>query len=809
MTIKHLFTLLFLLTLATPQLQAQDKPNTQSQAKADSIYHGDWIDRNKNGTKDPYEDPSVDVDKRIEDLLGRMTIEEKTSQMGTIYGHKRVLKDTHPTAKWKTRVWKDGIGNIDEHCNGVRGVNDMTGHVEHADLLNIIQRWFIEETRLGVPVDFTNEGIRGVCHSNASNFPTQIGVGATWDKDLVRRIGEITGKEAKALGYTNIYSPILDVVRDPRWGRTIECYGESPFHVGELGKQQCLGVQSAGVGSTLKHFATYSHPSGGRDGKGRTDPQIPFRDMHEILMHPFEKVIKEAKPFGVMSSYNTYDGVPVTSSPYFLQELLREQYGFRGYVVSDSGAVHRLQAQHKTADDWETAIVHAVNAGLNVRTNFQGTDKFVLPLRKVIADGRLSEETINARVADVLRVKFELGIFDKPFVEPEKAPGIIHQPAHEATTLEAARKAMVLLKNDGILPLDAGSYANVLVTGPCADDVEPMISRYGPGASDVITPLAGIKKLLGDKAKVTHAKGCGYFDETFPESDIMVRLPGEETQTMIDEAVKLADQADVIIACVGDTHDTVGESKSRLSLDLPGHQSRLVQALAKTGKPVVVVVMPGRAVSINWIEQSIPGIVCSWHGGEKVGQAIAETLFGDYNPGGKLPITFPKSVGQIPLAFPHRNGAHGGQSKGHNPNGWGKSRVLGPLYPLGHGLSYTSFEYSNLKVEPAEPSASDKITITCSVTNSGDRDGDSVVQLYLRDAVGTVAPFEKILRGFERVAIKAGKTETVTFTLDPQRDLKTMGPDHKWIVEPGVFEVMIAESSSDEAIKQKGSFTLK
>ena len=780
-----------------------------AQEKKSELYHDTWIDRNKNGKQDPYENPELSVDERIADLLGQMNMDEKTAQMGTIYGFKRILKDPRPTEKWKTRVWKDGIGNIDEHCNGVRYFDENVEHVNHCNVLNEIQRWFIEETRLGIPVDFTNEGIRGVCHSNACNFPTQIGVGATWDKALVRRIGEITAIEGKSLGYSNIYSPILDVVRDPRWGRTVECYGECPFHVGEMGKQQCLGIQSQGVASTLKHFATYSTPSGGRDGKGRTDPQIPFRDMHEILMHPFEKVIKEAKPLGVMSSYNTYDGVPVTGSPYFLTELLRGEYGFRGYVVSDSGAVKRLKNQHKTAADWETAIVHAVTAGLNVRTDFQGTDKYVLPLRKVVAAGRLSEEIIDARVTDILRVKFTLGLFDKPFADPEKVTDIVHKSEHEAVTLEAARKAMVLLKNDGLLPLDSKSYANVLVAGPLADDPLPMISRYGPGASDVITPLAGIKDLLGDKAKVVHAKGCHYFDKRFPESDIFKGPVEDEARSEIDEAVKLGKQSDLIIVCVGDTHDTVGESKTRLSLDLPGHQDLLVQELVETGKPVVVVLMPGRATSINWIDQNVPGILCAWHGGEKVGQAIAETLFGANNPGGKLPITFPKSVGQIPLAFPARNGAHGGQSKGHNPNGWGKSRVLGPLYPLGHGLSYTTFEYANLKVEPAEPTADDKITITCDVTNTGKIDGDSVVQLYIRDVVGTITPFDKTLRGFERVSIAAGETQSVTFSLDPPRDLKTMGPDHKWIVEPGVFEVMIAESSSEEAVKQKGSFTLK
>ena len=782
---------------------------TSIHTPAAEIYQDGWIDRNKNGEQDPYENPELSTDERIADLLGQMNMDEKTAQMGTIYGYKRILKDPRPTPKWKERVWKDGIGNIDEHCNGVKHIDENVDHATHAALLNDIQKWFIEETRLGVPVDFTNEGIRGVCHNYASNFPTQIGVGATWDRDLVRRIGEITAREGKALGYTNIYSPILDVVRDPRWGRVVECYGESPYLVGELGLQQCLGIQSQGVASTIKHFATYSTPNGGRDGKARTDPQVPYRDMHQILMHPFEKVIKEAQPWGAMSSYNTYDGVPVTGSPYFLTELLRETYGFKGYVVSDSGAVSRLTEQHKTAVDFETAIVDAVTAGLNVRTNFQDTEKFVIPLRKVVAEGRLSEELIDERVTDVLRVKFELGLFDTPFVDPEKVGEVIHIPEHEAATLEAARKSIVLLKNDGILPLDPSAYKTILATGPCAADPLPMISRYGPGASDVITPLAGLESFFGDKAEVLHAKGCHYFDKNFPESDILTEAPTAEAQAEIDEALALAEKADLIIAYVGDTHDTVGESKTRLSLNLPGHQDLLVQKLVETGKPVIVVLMPGRSVSCNWIDQNVPGILCAWHGGEKVGQAITETLFGDYNPGGKLPITFPKSAGQIPLAFPHRNGAWGGQSKGHDPNGWGTSRVRGPLYPLGHGLSYTTFEYGELSVTPENPTADDEIIFTCEVTNSGARDGDNVVQLYIKDEVGSVAPFNKMLRGFERVPLKAGETKTVTFKVNPKRDLKMLDLENNWVVEPGLFTATIGESSSEEAVKQSAQFTIK
>ena len=778
--------------------------------QAEGIYHEGWIDRNKNEIQDPYEDPARAIDQRVTDLLARMTTDEKTCQMGTIYGYKRVLKTTHPTAEWKTRVWKDGVANIDEHANGVRGVNEMTGHVEHGELLNEIQRWFIEETRLGVPVDFTNEGIRGLCHWRASNFPSQLAIGATFDKDLVRRIGEITGKEARALGYSNIYSPILDTVRDPRWGRTVECYGESPFLVGELGKAQVLGLQSQGVASTPKHFAAYSTPHGGRDAKGRTDPQVPFHDLHEILLHPFRKVFTEAAPKGTMSSYNTYDGVPVTGSRYFLTELLRNQYGFKGYVVSDSGAISRLHKQHHIVADFEDAIVEAVNAGLNVRTNFKSMENFVEPLREAVRKGRISEETLNARVADVLRVKFELGLFDEPFVDAAAAPAIVHQAAHEATTLEAARKALVLLKNEQeLLPLDPDRVGTVLVTGPAADDVEPMISRYGPGESDVITPYAGIKTLLAGRATVLHARGVDYHDARFPGSDILPEPPNPSEQAELDQAVALAQQADLIIAVIGDSHATVGESRSRTSLDLPGHQLLLVKEMVKTGKPVGVVLMAGRAASINWIDRNVPGILACWHGGEKVGQAVAESLFGVYNPGGKLPLTFPQTVGQIPLAVPHRQGAWGAQNKAADPNGWGSTRIIDPLYPFGYGLSYTSFDYTNLTIDPADPATGDPITITCDVTNTGDRAGDEVVQLYIRDVVASVAPFEQVLRGFERVPLEAGETRTVRFTLIPTRDLTMLNRENQWVVEPGAFEVRVSASSAPDGIRQQGSFRIR
>jgi len=777
---------------------------------AADLYHDGWVDRNKNGKMDSYENPALSVDERVADMLSRMTMDEKTCQMGTIYGYKRVLQKPLPDESWKDRVWKDGVANIDEHGNGVHNQGmEYLDFDKHAELVNIVQRWFTEEPRLGIPVDFTNEGIRGLCHARASNFPNQLGIGATFDRNLVRRIGEITGKEGKALGYSNIYSPILDTVRDPRWGRTVECYGESPFLVGELGKQQSLGLQSQGVASTPKHFAAYSNPNGGRDARGRTDPQIPFRDMQEILLHPFQKVFTEASPKGTMSSYNTYDGVPITGSPYFLTELLRNEYGFKGYVVSDSGAVDRLYKQHGVAEDFEEAVVMAVKAGLNVRTNFRPMEEFVEPLRKLVKEGRISEETINSRVADVLRVKFELGLFDEPVVDGDKALKVVHCSEHEAVTLEAARKAMVLLKNDGALPLNADRVKTILVTGPGADDIDPMISRYGPSISDVITPYAGIKTLLGDRTEVLYTKGTEFKDKRFPVSDWLPESPSAEAQAEIDKAVAMAEQADAIVVVLGDNHETVGESLSRSSLDLPGHQRLLAQEMVKTGKPVVVVLMVGSAASINWIDQNVPGILVCWHGGEKVGQAVAETLFGEYNPGGKLPLTFPQTVGQIPLCIPHRKGAWGAQSRKADENGWGVTRAIDPLYYFGHGLSYTSFEYANLKVEPKQPTADEPITISCDITNTGSREGDEVVQLYIRDTVASVAPFAQILRGFERVSLEPNETKTVKFTLSPHRDLRMLNRENEWVVEPGRFEVRVGTSSAPEGIRKKSAFILQ
>ncbi len=363
----------------------------------DDIYHKDWIDFNKNGKMDIYEDPSAPIEARVKDLLSQMNMDEKTCQMATLYGSGRVLADALPTDKWKSEIWKDGIGNIDEEHNGLGkfGSEYAFPYTKHVKAKHDIQRWFVEETRLGIPVDFTNEGIRGVCHEKATFFPAQCGQGSTWNKALIARIGEVEAIEATALGYTNIYSPILDVAQDPRWGRAVECYGEDPYLVGQLGKQMIESLQKHKLVATPKHFAVYSIPVGGRDGGTRTDPHVAPREMHTLYLEPFRVAFQEAGALGVMSSYNDYDGEPITGSYRFLTEILRHEWGFKGYVVSDSDAVEFISGKHNVAENNEEAVVQSVNAGLNVRTNFSSPAGFIKPLRSAFAKGKVSQATIS------------------------------------------------------------------------------------------------------------------------------------------------------------------------------------------------------------------------------------------------------------------------------------------------------------------------------------------------------------------------------------------------------------------------------
>ena len=763
----------------------------------DGIYHKGWIDFNKNGKMDLYENPKAPLEDRVQDLLSQMTLEEKTCQMATLYGSGRVLKDALPQNNWKTEVWKDGIGNIDEEHNGLGAFKSEYSfpYAKHVNAKHTIQRWFVEKTRLGIPVDFTNEGIRGLCHDRATYFPAQCGQGATWNKKLIARIGEVEAKEAVALGYTNIYSPILDIAQDPRWGRCVETYGEDPYLVGELGKQMITSLQKYNLVATPKHFAVYSIPIGGRDGKTRTDPHVAPREMRTLSLEPFRLAFQEAGARGVISSYNDYDGEPITGSYHFLTEILRQEWGFKGYVVSDSEAVEFISNKHKVADTYEDGIAQAVNAGLNIRTHFTPPADFILPLRKAVDNGKISQETLDKRVAEILRIKFRLGLFDNPYRgNGKQAEQIVHSKEHQAVSLEAARQSLVLLKNEtNLLPLSK-SIRSIAVIGPNANEQTQLICRYGPANAPIKTVYQGIKELL-PHTEVIYKKGCDIIDPHFPESEILDFPKTAEEVQLMEEAIRAAKQAEVVVMVLGGNELTVREDRSRTSLNLPGRQEELLKAVCATGKPIILVMLDGRASSINYAAAHIPAILHAWFPGEFCGQAVAEALFGDYNPGGRLAVTFPKSVGQIPFAFPFKPGSDESSS----------TSVYGALYPFGHGLSYTTFTYSDLHISPSHQGVQGDIHVSCKIKNTGKIKGDEVVQLYLRDEISSVTTYTKVLRGFERISLKAGEEQTVHFRLRPQ-DLGLWDKNMNFRVELGSFKVMLGASSTD--IRLHGQFEI-
>lgn len=813
---KNLIALTLLLggsTLLCAQKPAKT-PATYKPVKSE-MYRKGWIDFNKNGVKDVYEDPSAPLEARIENLLQQMTLDEKTCQMVTLYGYKRVLKDDLPTPEWKELLWKDGIGAIDEHLNGFQqwGLPPSDNAYvwpasRHAWALNEVQRFFVEDTRLGIPVDFTNEGIRGVESYRATNFPTQLGLGHTWNRELIRQVGLITGREARMLGYTNVYAPILDVGRDQRWGRYEEVYGESPYLVAELGIEMVRGLQhNHQVAATGKHFAAYSNNKGAREGMARVDPQMSPREVENIHIYPFKRVIREAGMLGVMSSYNDYDGIPVQGSYYWLTTRLRGEMGFRGYVVSDSDAVEYLYTKHGTAKDMKEAVRQSVEAGLNVRCTFRSPDSFVLPLRELVKEGGLSEEVINDRVRDILRVKFLIGLFDAPYqTDLAGADREVEKEENEAIALQASHESVVLLKNaDELLPLDINSTKKIAVCGPNANEEGYALTHYGPLAVEVTTVLEGIQEKTKSKAEVLYTKGCDLVDAHWPESEIIDYPLTDDEQAEIDKAVENARQADVAVVVLGGGQRTCGENKSRTSLDLPGRQLQLLQAIQATGKPVVLILINGRPLSINWADKFVPAILEAWYPGSKGGMALADILFGDYNPGGKLTVTFPKTVGQIPFNFPCKPSSQIDGGKNLGPTG-NMSRINGALYPFGYGLSYTTFEYSDLDITPRVITPNESATVRLKVTNTGKRAGDEVVQLYIRDVLSSITTYEKNLAGFQRIHLEPGEAQELSFTID-RKHLELLDADMKWVVEPGDFVLMAGASSED--IRLNGTLTVE
>jgi beta-glucosidase len=779
-----------------------------------NIYHGGWMDLNKNGKKDVYEDSTEPVDKRVEDLLSQMTVEEKTAQLATLYGYKRVLPDYLPTTNWHNAFWHDGVANIDEDLTGypyykskLAGVAFIWPASKHAWALNEVQRFFIEDTRLGVPAEFTDEGIRGVEHFKATDFPTQLGLGQTWDRSLIRQIGEVEGREARALGYVNVYAPILDVMRDPRWGRCLESYGEDPFLVSELAIQMVNGMQSQHIVSTMKHFCIHSDNEGAREGSARTNPRCPPREAEMLHLWPYERVIREANPLGVMCSYNDYDGVPIEGSHYYLTDVLRTRFGFKGYVVSDSGAVEYLARKHHTATDMKDAVRQSILAGLNVRTTFTPPQTYVEPLRELVREGGVPMSVLDERVGDVLRVKFWEGLFDDPYHPLTNADSVVLSSKNVALARRASRESLVLLKNDkNLLPLDETKIKTIALCGPNADNPDYAKDHYGPINAPVVTVRQALEERFAGKAKILYSKGADYFDAHWPDTEIMWEPPTPDEQAQIDAAVADAKQADIAIVVVGDLprglpedRSTVGENSSRTGLGLTGRQDDLIRAVAATGKPVIVVDISGRPVALNWANRLCPAILQAFLPGMEGGHAIVEVLLGDYNPGGKLTCTFPKTTGQLELNFPAKPAANA------EPTGKDRVNVAGVLWPFGFGLSYTKFAYSDLTVVPVKPSPTDNITVSFKIKNTGARAGDEIPQLYTHQELSSVTTWEERLCGFDRVHLEPGETKTVAMVIKPEC-LAIWNLEMKRVVEPGKFKVMVGASSTD--LRLKGGFEI-
>jgi len=758
-----------------------------------SMYHPGWIDFNKNGHKDIYENPLKPIEKRIKNLIGQMSTDQKTCQLYTLYGLGAWLKDSLPTANWKNEVWKDGVANIDEHISGSRPPRMATLEIpysNHANARNKVQQFFVEQTSLGIPADFSTEGIRGLCHTKATFFPCQLGQGSSWNKELIYEIGKTEAKEALRLGFTNVYAPILDMARDPRWGRTEECYGEDPFLVGTLGKQMVVGLQTQGVISTAKHFAVYSIPAGGRDGACRTAPSVTTQEFRSLFLEPWRMAVQEAGMLGLMVSYNEYNGIPSCANSHLLTDILRKEWGFKGYNVTDSDALEYLYTFHFVAPDYQTAIEKAINAGVNVRTNFMDPKPYLEHLRNNINAGKISQKTLNSRVTDVLRVKFKLGLFDKPYVtNPLAADSIVHSYQHQLLAMIAAEQSIVLLKNEKqILPLSP-NLKHIAVIGPNADQKANIRSRYGPADAPVISVLEGIRKLQPN-AEVSYLPGVDVRDENFPQSDLYKRSLNNQESNNIKQAVQLAKQSDIVIMVLGDDLKTIGENYTRMSLDLPGHQQELLQEVYRSGTPIILILLNGRPITLNWANDNIPAILEAWYPGEFTGTAIANILWGKTNPSAKLPITFPKHVGQVPYAFPFKV-----QSRGI-----GHADIAGALYPFGFGLSYTSFNYSDIQTKVIGKEENRSYSISCNITNTGSVQGTEIVQLYLRQIISSVTNYERVLRGFERVSLEPGQTKSATFILQPN-DLGLWNDKEQFNIEKGKYKVFISKSSEHDCLE--------
>jgi len=752
----------------------------------------------------PYLDPSLPIERRVDDLLGRMTLEEKVGQMLCLWQGKRAITDRDGrfdparAPKW----FRIGVGRIERPGEG-------HGARAEAEFTNAIQRWVKDSTRLGIPVLFHEEALHGLEAEQATSFPQAIALASTWNPELVERVFAAAAAEARARGVHQVLAPVVDVARDPRWGRIEETYGEDPYLAARMGVAAVRGFQGtealigpSHVLATLKHMTGHGQPESGTN----VGP-APYgeRTLRDVFLYPFEVAIREAGARSVMPSYNEVDGIPSHANRWLLRDVLRGEWRFDGVIVSDWFAISQLADLHHVAADHAEAARRALAAGVDVELpDVQAYGTLVDQVRQ----GRVAEATIDTTVQRLLRAKFELGLFENPVVDPDAADRISGADASRSLALDAARQAITLLKNDGgILPLSVERLSRVAVIGPHAAEV--LLGGYSGGPRHLVSILEGIRTRLGPRATVEYAEGTRITeDSTFTRepqphvggtrsharwgADRVVLADSASNVRRRAAAVALARRSQVAIVVVGDNEMTSREAYApnhlgdRADLGLPGEQEELVRAVLATGTRTVLVLIHGRPLSIPALVARGPAILDGWYLGQETGTAVAEALFGDIDPGGKLPVTVARHVGQLPVFYNHKPSARRGYL----------FDTTQPLFPFGYGLSYTTFAYAHLRVAPSRIAPGARATVSVDLTNTGPRSGDEVVQLYVRDEVSWATRPVAELRGFRRVTLRPGETRAVTFEVGPE-ELAYHGPDMKRVVEPGRFDIMVGGNSVD------------
>lgn len=750
-----------------------------------------------------YKNPALPSARRAKDLLARMTLEEKAAQMLCVWQKKsETLVDADGNfdpAKAK-KAFRDcrGLGQVGRPSDAGKGKNAR----EMAELTNAIQKFFLENSRLGIPVMFHEECLHGHAAVDGTSFPQPIALGATFNPALVEDLFAMTAAEARLRGAHQALTPVVDVAREPRWGRVEETYGEDPFLVSRLGIAAVRGFQGdrtfrdkRRLIATLKHFVGHGQPE---SGMNCAPANISERVLRETFFFTFREALREAQAISVMASYNEIDGIPSHANRWLLRDVLRKEMGFKGFVVSDYYAIWELGYRpdthgHFVAKDKKESCALAVKAGVNIE--LPDPDCY-LHLAELVKKGVLKEAQLDELIAPMLFWKFEMGLFDDPYVDPGEAERVVGCEQHTQLALTAAREAITLLKNEnGLAPLDLSKIKTLAVIGPNAD--RTLLGGYSGRPKHEVTVLQGIREKAGKSVKVLYSEGCKITIGGNWNQDEVVPSDPEEDRRQIAEAVRVARRADAIVLAIGGNEQTSREAwglnhmGDRTSLDLIGRQEELVKAMVATGKPVIVFLFNGRPLSINWLAENAPVIYECWYLGQETGRAVADVLFGAANPSGKLPISVPRSAGHLPVFYNHKPSARRGYLFDD----------VSPLYAFGYGLSYTTFSITNprLSKKKIRPDGSTRITVD--LTNTGSRAGAEVVQLYIRDVVSSVTRPIKELKGFRKVHLAPGESTTVAFDITPDL-LKFYDVDMNYIVEPGDFELMIGNSSRSEDLQK-------